>query len=289
MLRSLIGALGATAMLVAGTMVLAQGVNTAVTTPPMHASDTFFLPIDIHNLAGTQPPWAGWAGGRMAMHVLDAGEMDVLGLQAVAAGAFSRGPGGIGTPTGPFLPNPFGPASNNSQSVVKFFTALHPAAQASGINITGSVNQPLFDLNIHVKNSDPVGNGDVDASFKFWNIWHVREHQGSTTVHLNPSDYVFVPPNITSQQQLHFPEGSFYLFPSNPVSLATGHWLHLSDPANFHLAGGPGSTFYATFLNTATLGIEHVPEPTGVVLLASGLMCGVIGTCIRRWRKKSAA
>jgi hypothetical protein len=231
----------------------------------------------------------------MSMHVLDAGEMDVLGLTPVAAGAGSRGPTGTGVPTGPSLPNPFGPASNNSQSVVKFFTAWHPAAQQSGINITGSINQPLFDLNVHVKNSDPAGNSDVDASFAFWNIWHVREHPGSTLVHLDQSDYIWVR-STDNIQQLHInnsasPFFSMYRFPTNGPTAndPLAHWLHVPTPVTFHLDPGLGSTFYATFLNIATLGIEHVPEPSGVVLLSAGAVCTVVGTLFRRRRRKLVA
>ncbi len=289
MFRLLVAAVAAVAMLMTGAAVFAQGVITNYYTPPMHASDTLFLPIDIHP-AG-QPPWAGWAGGRMQMHLAPTGEMDVLGLTPVASGPGTRMPPiGMGTPTGPMIPLPFGPLSSPQASVPKFFTAIHPAAQASGINVTPSVNLPLFDLTVHVKNSDPSGNGNTDATFQFWNIWHIRGGPGSTIVQLRPSDYLWVHSSIQDPQQLHTP-GSFYQFPTNPATIhdPQGHWLHLFEPANFHLLGGPGSQFYATFLNTALLHIEHVPEPAGIMLLSAGMACTVVGAFMRRRRRKLAA
>jgi hypothetical protein len=175
---------------------------------------------------------------------------------------------------------------------------IHPLAQQSGINIVPSVNQPIFDMQVHVKNSDPSGNSDVDVTFMFWNIWHVRDGsptQGSTLIPLHASDFVFVPSSIQDPQQLHNGEPgtvgfSTYRLPTVPAG-ADGHWLHLPARADgldwvFHLDGGPGSQYYATFLNTAHLGIEHVPEPTGIILLGTGLACSVFGTWCR-WRRRS--
>jgi hypothetical protein len=269
------------AVLLAGTVVLAQGVITDIKTPPMQASDVFSLPLAIHP-AG-QPPWAGWAGARMSMHIADAGEMDVLGLAPV--------PGMLG----PAFTNPFGPTSGNSQSVTKIFDAWHPAAPGSGINVTPSVNLPIFNVTIHVKNSNPAGNSDVDATFGFWNIWHIRDNPvGSTLVQLRPSDYVLVRSSIQDIQQLHnnnpgSPFFSHYQFPTNPATPETGHWLHDLEPITFHLFPGPGSQYYATFLNTATLGIEHVPEPASAALLGAGVASAVAGMWFRRRRRKLAA
>ncbi len=287
MFRPIVGLAATLMVLLAGTAVFAQGVITDVKTPPLQASDIFKLPIDFHP-GGPSPPWAGWAGSRMKMHIQDAGEMDVVGLTPVASGAGSRTPTGTGLPTGPFIPSPFGPASNNSQSVAKFFTAWHPLAQASGINIQPSINQPIFDLTVHVKNSDPAGNSDVDATFMFWNIWHIRETPGSTFVTLRPTDYVLVPSFIQDQQQLHVQGQSFYQFPTNPAHPGTGHWLHLTETAVFHLIGIP-SQFYATFANTAFLGIEHIPEPSSAVLLGLGFACTGLGGWYRRRRRQAGA
>ncbi|MGD9724425.1 MAG: PEP-CTERM sorting domain-containing protein [Pirellulales bacterium] len=279
----------------AATSVLAQGVVTNVVTPPLQTSDVITLPIDIHN-GQPNPPWAGWAGGRMKMHLMPTGEIDVLSLTPVAAGPGTRGtaPPFPGTPTGPTIISPFGPASNNVASQPLFFTAVHPNAQNSGIPITPSVNQPLFDLALHVKNSNPSGNGNVDATFMFWNIWHLHGPAGgtgSTLLQLVPSDYIWVRSSIESIDQLHIFEGplqSQYVFPTNPAPIEdpNAHWLHIPRTVTFHLTGGLGSQFYATFLNTATLGIEHVPEPTTAVLLVAGIGSAVTGAWLRRRRRK---
>lgn len=291
MKRPLICAFALSLLLGAATTAWAQGVVTNVVTPPLQTSDVITLPIDIHNGA-PNPPWAGWAGGRMKMHLMPTGEIDVLSLTPVAGGPGSRGPAPPfpGTPTGPPIISPFGPASNNVASVPLFFTALHPNAQNSGIPITPSVNQPLFDLTLHVKNSNPSGNGNVDATFMFWNIWHLRETPGSTLVTLEPSDLILVHSNIQDQMQLHVPGQSFYQFPTNPATPhdPNAHWLHIYEPAVFHLFGIP-SQFYATFLNTATLSVEHVPEPATAALLCAGVASAVTGVWFRRRRRKSPA
>ena len=286
MFRPFVGAVAASAMLFAGSIALAQGVITVIKTPPSQHSDTYTIPMAIHG--AVQPPGAGWAGGRMSMHVADNTELDVLGI-GPSAGM-----------TGATVIDPFGPQSNNSVSVTKFFTGWHPSAPFSGINVPPfSQNLPLLNVAIHVKNSTGA-NSDVDATLGFWNIWHIRDNPtpGSTIVPLDPSDYILVRDSIQDIAQLHnnnqgSPWFSHYQFPTNPANPDTGHWLHVppnptGDPYFFHLTGGPGSQYYATFLNFATLGIEHVPEPTSVVLLAAGALCTVIGTIARRRRRKVA-
>ena len=286
-LRFFIAVVAAITMLAASTTLLAQGVTQNVKTPPLAASNTFFLPVDIHPGPGMQPPWAGWAGARMSVHILDASEMDIISITPVAAGPLTRGPTGAGIPTGPTIVDPFGPASGNLQSVVQFYTAWGPVPPLSGINVTPSVNLPIFDVPVHVKNSTGQ-NSDVDATFGIWNIWHIRDNPGSTIVQLSQSDYILVRSSINDIQQLHTP-GSQFVFPTNPANPETGHWLHILDPVPFHLVGSPGSQYYATFLNAATLGIDHIPEPTSVVLLGAGTLCMVVGSVFRRRRRKLAA
>lgn len=277
MRRPLFGILAIGALLLAGTTVLAQGVITDIKTPPLQASDVIILEADFHP-GVANPPWRGWAGARIAMHILDNTEMDVVGITPV--------PGGIPLPT---ITNPFGPASNNSESVVKFFTGYLPTPP-SGINVVPSVNVPIFDITIHVKNSNPSGNSDRDAQFFAWNIWHVRGGPGSTLTNIPGSWSVLVNSQFTNQEQFHVPGVSYYQFPSNPPTPHNpdAHWLHLFGGV-FHLPGGPGSTFLREPLNSAFLGIEHVPEPSGALLGAAGLACAAVGGWMRRRRRKRAA
>ena len=252
-------------------IVLAQGVETDIKTPPLQNSDEFTIPIAVHNIN----PVSNWAGVLMEVHILDNTEIDI--------DAIDPAPPMLGVP----MANPFGPRSNNSQSVAKLFTAWHPNAPGSGITIPGSVNQPAFIFDGHVKGSNPAGNSDVDVQLRFWNIRHFGPNNiGSTIITLQPSVQIYVRSSIQDQQQLHQPN-SIYHFPNNPPAIGEGHWLHLYEPATFHLFPGPGSTYIATFLNTATLGIDHVPEPAAGVLMA----CGGVGLCLawRARRKRLAA
>src|SRR5262245_66189422 len=75
------------------TAALAQGVSTMIKTPPLQQSDTFTIHISIHNTA-PNPPWAGWAGAIMEMHLLDNTELDIT---AVHAGLPMRATGTMGS------------------------------------------------------------------------------------------------------------------------------------------------------------------------------------------------
>jgi hypothetical protein len=229
-------------------------VDTAWKTPPLQDTDVIQIPIDIHPTA-PNPLWAGWAGALMDVHILDATELDIFGIR---------------NPTGITYPDPFGPASANTQSVVKTFTFWHPNGLASGIPLTPSVNQPIFTITVHAKNTSPIyQNSDVDIDLSFWNIWHVGSGPGSTPVPLPASALVWVTSNVDTLHTV----GSEYQFPLEPAQPGdpNAHWLHLVNTITVHLAGGPGSTFYATKLNNATIGIEHVPEPATGLLVGFGL------------------
>ncbi|MFW6124712.1 MAG: hypothetical protein ACOC46_01080, partial [Pirellulales bacterium] len=160
--------------------LFAQGVITDIKTPPLQNSDHFFIPIDIH----TNFSAPNWGGARMKVHILDASEVDIVSITPVT--------GPTRDPVGPTIISPFGPASENAASSPIFFTMWHPNAQNTGTNITSSVNQAIFDLEIHVKGSDPAGNSDVDVTFMFWNIWHLPDiTESSQILGLQPSDYVY--------------------------------------------------------------------------------------------------
>jgi len=109
---------------------------------------------------------------------------------------------------------------------------------------------------------------------------------------------------------------SAYVIPRN-VDPATGHWLHIPFEGTIHRVasaitvhnGGrtasstvvlrgstwvstftayiPGSQMFAVpFLATASIGIEHIPEPAAPILLLGGLASLAVGFRTRRQRKQ---
>jgi len=265
------------AVAMAATTAFGQGVVTDIKTRPMADSDTTTIDLAIH-MEGDVNWNYGWAGARVQIHILDATEVDVDGITPTLSD-------GVQHPT---IPDPFGPRSANSESVAKMFTVVHSGAWASGIDITGSVNQPVMDLDLHAKNTDPANNSDVDITLKFWNIWHVRQGYSSDTVSLEPSDYIWVTSNIQDIEQLHTAQ-SEYRWPYEKPRLddPAAHWLHVPFPVIFHQTASQYSNYFATFLNTATIGIEHVPEPTGAFLMIGGI--GALAMCRRSRRRRLAS
>jgi hypothetical protein len=82
---------------------------------------------------------------------------------------------------------------------------------------------------------------------------------------------------IQDTQQLHRPDSVYEIpptIPYPPLSSPDGHWLHVNQPIPFHFYG---SQFYATLVDTLTIGIEHIPEPATTVLFGLGMISAVIG------------
>jgi hypothetical protein len=234
-------------------------VITDFKTPPLQDSDTFPVTLEVHFNA-ILPPWIGWAGAIMKLHVLDASEVDVDSFTVADPSL---------TGVGPFGSDPFGPRSGNLESVPLFFTFWHSQAPNSGIQPPVSAWQNLGLAILHAKNTTPANNSDTDLTAMFWNIWHVRPGFGTLSVALRESDYVFQ----GDRGQTQVP----------PV----GQWAHVTASGNVHL-NGVGSTYYATFANTVRIGVEHVPEPASGLLVAGGVLALALGSRARQRRLRVA-
>lgn len=244
-------------------MAMGQVAGNLIKTPPLKDSDVFPLPIEYH--VGRDIP--NFAGLIVQMHVLDAAEVDVDMI----------------IPSDPGIPPityPFGPRSQNVQSVPMKFTAWLPPdiIQQSGINLVESERIPLFDVQLHAKNTDPINNSDTDIVVNVWNIRHIGPGAGSTIIGLQPSDFVYGNPGTNPIQMSHFP--------TDPPYPGQGIWYHLTETKTFHLLPGLGSAFYATLATTVGIGIEHVPEPASITLILCGAVAARSSWRSRRRRKK---
>jgi len=246
----------------------------------LRASDTVQIPLGYHH---TQPSpfYAGWAGYKFTVHVLDNTELDV---DAVTPYPYINPDPPVNGPiqvAGEPTTNPFGPRSQNVVSVPREWKVVHPAAPNSGIFVNASDSYRVADLKLHIKGTNnPAQNSDTDAVVQLWNIWHFREGYTSINVPLRPSDRVWVG---SDNQVFHRTDSAYEIpptIPQPPLSSPDGHWLHITQPMQFHFYG---SQFYATLADTITIGIEHIPEPVTGVLLGLGVLCAAMG--MRSYRK----
>lgn len=267
--------------------------KTPIKTWPLAESQNFWIRIE--NRIPFAPAWAGYAGAILKLHILDNQELDVTGFHPreqyrmhVSTMAI---PGPL--PASMNVPSPFGPPSANLQSVPISLTFWNAKAQTSGVPVMASQSIPVATLDLHAKSTSTTNNSDTDLTFEAWNIWHILSTTASTTlVRLEASDKIWVTSSITDPSQLHTTM-SVYRFPSGPEAptpfYPNAHWLHLTQPATFHLSSGPGSAFYATFLNQVGLGIEHVPEPARDLLIGSGILGLALGGRLRQRRRRRMA
>ncbi len=228
-------------------------------TPPLTAGAVAKIPISFHKSAPGPFGFAGWAGVRFHINIIDATEAVFLG--------FKPDPGFIFTGGGSAL---------NS-------TVWVGNASKSGATPPISATVRLGSFNVGVVGSGVANNSDIDMVFKstVFNIYHVGPMPNSASLVLEISDWVYVPPGLATSEW-----GNPGL-PPPPVG--GGTWLHVQTPKTFHAGGmSPGvsaSWFFGTSVNITHqggIGIEHVPAPGAIALLAGGL--GMFGLARRRRR-----
>jgi hypothetical protein len=216
---ALILAFAPTALGQGGVAIGPGGVDTQFKTPPLQESDTILIPLDMHPTTAMGAPWLGWGGAMMRLHLADPTEVDVLA---------------VADPSGNVTTLPFGPPSQGVASSSRSFTFFHPGVFGSGIPLTPSVNQPIFTLSLHAKNTLPINNSDFDLTASFANIWHVigGSQFASQIVVLDPSAYVFVTSAITKTALLHTVNSQIEWNPAQPGTVPPDRWAgeqHLRD------------------------------------------------------------
>jgi hypothetical protein len=248
----------------------------------LHTSDVVSLPLEHHQVIPAVP-WAGWAGYKFTVHVLDNTEVDVDAVRTYPFDSFSHQ-----QVPGPIYHDPFGPRSHNVESQPREWMLLHPLHQQSGVTLNSSAVYPVADIEMHLKGTDnPAQNSDTDVVVQLWNIWHYRHGYTSQIVPLAPSDRIWVGSSINDIEQLHV-INSQYGFIGTPVippissTDPTGHWLHVNHPLEFHFYG---SQFYATLADTITIGIEHIPEPASIALAGFGGICALMAARAHHQRR----
>ncbi len=228
-------------------------------TPPLSAGAVAKIPISFHKSAPGPSPFAGWAGVRFHINIIDASEAVFLGFK----------------PDPNFIVTGGGSAVNT--------TVWLNAAKTSGQSPPISQTVRLGSFNVQVLGSDPANNSDIDLAFKstVFNIYHVGPMPNSSNLFLEISDWVYVPPGASTSQ---WGEPG-----APPPPIGGGTWLHVQTPHSFHAQGmNPGisaSWFFGTTVNITHqggIGIEHIPAPGAIALLAGGL--GMFGLARQRRR-----
>src|SRR4249919_1007547 len=136
----LLTAFGNSAWAVVGQPVMGPGgividTKTAIKTPPLRTSDTFHVPVELHNTF----PITNWAGYRVKFHILDGTEVSVTPASIL----YGIGPAGGPLP-GPLV-SPNFPQSTVAQSLTVFRTVWDPSAPNSGRLLPASAWFSLVD------------------------------------------------------------------------------------------------------------------------------------------------
>jgi len=224
-------------------------------TAPLAAGDIAKIPISFHKSVGAPAPNVAWAGVHFHINIIDPLEATFLG--------FKVDPGFIHT---------FGPTSST--------VWVGNASKSGGSPL---LSQPirLGSFNVQVVGSDPANNSDIDLVFKstVFNIYHVGPMANSDRLTLEISDWVYVPPGATT---------SVWGDPgAAPPPIGGGSWVHVQTPKTFHANNNAAgqSWFFGTSVaitHEGGIGIEHIPAPGAIALLAGGL--GMFGLARRRRR-----
>ena len=232
-----------------------DGMFHALKTPPLATSDIAIIPISFHKSGPGPSAFSGWAGVKFHINIIDASEATFLGFKVDPNFIFTSGP-----------------ASS---------TVWLNAASKSGASPLISSVVRLGSFNVQVVGSDPANNSDIDLTFKstVFNIYHVGPMANSDRLTLEISDWVYVPPGATT---------SVWGDPgAAPPPIGGGTWLHVQTPKTFHANNNAAgqSWFFGTSVaitHEGGIGIEHIPAPGAIALLAGGL--GMFGLARRRRR-----
>ncbi len=213
-------------------------------TPPLSASQSTSVPISYHVTFGF-PNWAG-------VHIT----ANIDPTEASFAG---------------FAPAPGFTTTGAAGSVTVWSTN----ASNSGQSVFTSVPIPLGSLTLHAKGATPMNNGDVDVVFQnVFNIQHVTPVSASATTLFSTATWVYLPPAVPVSQWGQGP----------PPPVGGGTWVHLTATLTVHFSASWfwGTSFFFNPGASGGIGIEHVPAPGAIALLAGGL--GMFGLARRRRR-----
>ena len=148
---------------------------------------------------------------------------------------------------------------------------FNPEAPRSGAFLDISQTLSPFVLIGHVTNTDlPDVNSDADLTVDIYAIEHVFS----------------VAPNVPWNQVVRNPSDYYIGGQNNPDT-----WVHHDGDTDFPWL--PASAYIARLLTNIQIGVDHrpppngdIPEPVSFGIWGAGLLCGAIGLCMRRRRRR---